>query len=123
MAEIVAESLICTVCGADIRSGSLFCYNCGGTVSSTPVDEDIASANEVPDAGAAKIQSIDQPQNGNLEKLKSAASLRKRSKVFNRAPAEYTWEKRTGPSPAFVIAAISLTVFTAILLFLAFYLR
>ncbi len=33
MAETLVENKVCEACGADVRSGSLFCYNCGGAVS------------------------------------------------------------------------------------------
>jgi hypothetical protein len=33
MAETLVEKKICEACGADVRHGSLFCYNCGGAVS------------------------------------------------------------------------------------------
>lgn len=119
MAEIVAESLICKGCGADIRGGSLFCYNCGQTIADVP---DGGAVEQNLDANAiSKNGSTDEP--AKTEKLRSAASLRKRAKVFNRQPVEYVWEKRTGPSVGFVISAIVLSVLAGILLFLALYLR
>ena len=33
MAKTLVEKEICDACGADVRPGSLFCYNCGGAVS------------------------------------------------------------------------------------------
>ncbi len=33
MAKSVAEKPVCEACGADVRAGSLFCYNCGGPVT------------------------------------------------------------------------------------------
>ena len=33
MAEILVENKVCEACGADVRAGSVFCYNCGGAVS------------------------------------------------------------------------------------------
>ena len=34
MAETIVENQICSACGADVRKGALFCYNCGGAVAS-----------------------------------------------------------------------------------------
>jgi hypothetical protein len=34
MAETIVENQICNACGADVRKGALFCYNCGGAVAS-----------------------------------------------------------------------------------------
>lgn len=121
MAEIVAKSLICNACGAEIRSGSLFCYSCGETVANIKdrkleqVDPELVPAFK----NGSEVQEVTPKP----EKLRSAASLRKSAKVFNRQPVEYTWEKRTGPSLVFVGAAIVLTIFTVVLLFLALYLR
>lgn len=121
MAEIVAESLICNACGADIRDGSLFCYSCGETtnVTSDGKLEVTAAELEFPPENGSELR----PAMAKPEKFRSAASLRKRAKVFNRQPVEYVWEKRTGPSSLFVIAAVVLTIFTGILLLLALYLR
>ena len=33
MAETLVENKVCEACGADVRAGSVFCYNCGGAVS------------------------------------------------------------------------------------------
>lgn len=33
MAKTLAEKKICDACGADVRPGSGFCYNCGGAVA------------------------------------------------------------------------------------------
>ena len=33
MAKTIVENKVCEACGADVRPGSVFCYNCGGAVS------------------------------------------------------------------------------------------
>lgn len=33
MAKTLVEKNICDACGADVRAGSLFCYNCGGAIA------------------------------------------------------------------------------------------
>ncbi|MBC7900948.1 MAG: hypothetical protein H7070_12955 [Saprospiraceae bacterium] len=126
MAEIVIETMVCDACGADIRDGSVFCYNCGETVVQTPVEEPPKSGKngdkaQMSDPAGSEFEK--RPVNAEPEKLRSAASLRKRSKAYNRKPAEFVWEKRSGPSPAFTIVTIILLIFTGILLFFAFYLR
>lgn len=119
MAEIVVESLICSACGADIRIDSQFCYNCGETIA----DLTDGRRHDSEPIGPMENGSELNPVNNKPEKLQSAASMKKRVKVFDRSPAEYSWEKRTEPSPLFVIAAIFLTIFAGVLLFLALYLR
>lgn len=39
MAEISVEKRFCEACGVDIRPGSLFCYNCGGSVTAKKLIE------------------------------------------------------------------------------------
>ncbi len=55
MAEKVLEKPICDACGVEVRPQSMFCYNCGGAVSDTIVEEtavenDSNGKNEVSDA-------------------------------------------------------------------------
>lgn len=141
MAEIVAESVVCDSCGADIRDGSVFCYNCGAAVSETqPCEEAAAGGNDGPfSASELKEAAIDNDIrsafdaadseskkvliNGNPVKLRSAASLRQRKKAYSRQPVQFVWEKSASSSPGFVIITIVLTIFTGVLLFLALYLR
>jgi len=48
MAETLVETKICDACGADVRPGSLFCYNCGGAVS---LDLPVSEKNNKKDGG------------------------------------------------------------------------
>jgi predicted amidophosphoribosyltransferase len=43
MAEKFSENQFCRACGANIRQGALFCYNCGTTVAQ---DVALETANE-----------------------------------------------------------------------------
>ncbi len=131
MAEIVADNIICDSCGADIRSGSLFCYSCGETVAETEIEEE--AVNDSSDsADKIKEAAIDSEMRAAFEKteanpktnkLRSAASMRKRTKAYNRQPVEFVWEQRVNSSRGFVIGTIVLAIFTGIILFLALYLR
>ena len=144
MPETVTESLICNVCDTEIRDGSVFCYNCGETVSDTQIEEDIVpEINDVPVSDSElKEAAIDNDMRAAFEeadeierdteelsvkakpdKLRSAASLRKRARAYKRRPAEFVWDKRSGPSQAFIVVTLVLTIFTGVLLFLAFILK
>ena len=145
MPETVAESLICNVCDTKIRDGSVFCYNCGETVSDTQVEEDVVpeindspvSASELKEAAIDNDMRVAFEEADEIErdaeelsvvkakpdKLRSAASLRKRTKAYKRRPAEFVWDKRSSPSPAFIVVTLVLTIFTGVLLFLAFSLK
>ena len=110
MPETVTESLICNVCDTEIRDGSVFCYNCGETVSDTQIEEDIVpEINDVPVSDSElKEAAIDNDMRAAFEeadeierdteelsvkakpdKLRSAASLRKRARAYKRRPAEF----------------------------------
>jgi len=112
MSETVLQTAVCEACGAEVRDESLFCYNCGERVSrkvsgTEPLDE--------------KPEALVQP--GSRPPLRSAASLRKQRRAFNRQPIEVSWEQRTGSPAGFVITTIVLVIGALILLILALYLR
>ena len=168
MAKTLVEKEICDACGADVRPGSLFCYNCGGAVS-----EDLpepATNNNRKKAGGAPFQNdlaensdlktmplqqdtvenfesrpvakpIDKPAGGELfektqapplekssiqeeAKLKSAASLRRKAKSFQRKTVEVVWEEpENAPNKWFPIVAIVLILFVVGIFYLAMYLK
>jgi len=119
MSETATQTAVCAECGADVRDGSLFCYSCGKAVSKVSAHNESIPV-EV-SAAAAESEIVKQP--GAKPPLRSAASLRKQRRAFNRQPVEVSWEPRTSSSPAFVIT--TLVLFSAALLFLilALYLR
>ena len=55
--------------------------------------------------------------------LRSAASLRKHRRAFNRQTVEVRWEPRDDSRAIFVVATLVLTAGALLLLLLAFYLR
>ncbi len=112
MPETVVQTAVCEACGAEVRDESLFCYNCGKRVGG----ETSGSEPE-----AEKLEPVIQP--GSRPPLKSAASLRKQRRAFNRQPVEVSWEQRTDSPAGFVIATIVLVVGALVLLVIALYLR
>jgi hypothetical protein len=57
-------------------------------------------------------------------KLKSAASLRRKSKILQKKRIEVVWEEQEdAPNIWFIIVAVSLTFFAIIVVYLAMYLR
>jgi hypothetical protein len=109
MSETAIQTAVCEACGAEVRDESVFCYNCGERVSAESPGSD--SANEKPAAVVSRPP------------LKSAATLRKQRRAFNRQPVEVSWEQRTGPATGFVITTIVLAVGALVLLLIALYLR
>ncbi len=112
MSETATQTAVCNACGAEVRNASLFCYGCG---------ESVKPEETVEEQTPAEREIVAQP--GSRPPLRSAASLRKQRRAFNRQPIEVTWEPRTGSPIAFVIATIVLVIAVLGFLILALYLR
>jgi hypothetical protein len=113
MVETAVEIQRCGACGADVRDGSLFCYNCGASVGPAPIADAVV---DKPELLADPIREPRPP-------LKTAASLRKHRRALNRQPVRVSWERPEGPAMGFIITAIVLTLGALLLIVLAFYLR
>jgi hypothetical protein len=138
MPKAATDNVVCIACGADVRSEALFCYNCGGAIAVHP---DAASgAAEVP-VESEPNESVFAPTpekiapapivepaitNGSAAKAErkplSAAMLR-RKRAYNRQPVEVVWKEPAMPSLMFVIASVIITIFAALILAAAFYLK
>lgn len=116
MPEAVVETPICDICGAEVRDGSQFCYNCGGSVTKP---EDIS---EMPVAIPKP-----EPVNGAAQAKSSPASVEKARKrnvrAANRQPLELEWQQRSGIGLPFIIAALVLTAIAMALFFAANYMH
>ncbi|HUR99761.1 MAG TPA: zinc ribbon domain-containing protein [Pyrinomonadaceae bacterium] len=119
MSETVIQTAGCSACGAEIRDGSMFCYGCGTPVAEVPVANDAMRVAE----SAAQSDSEVVALPGSRPPLRSAASLRKQRRAFNRQPVEVTWEPRTGSPVSFVIATVVVVIGALVFLILALYLR
>ncbi len=168
MAETFVEKKICEACGADIRPGSLFCYNCGGAVSevlpkpaksnkkkdvsSVWFESDLAANSDLKTTQLKKetvekveAKPIEKPiekptitefleQNAEKSsekplvqedaKLKSAASLRRKAKIYQKKTVEVVWEEpENAPNKWFPIVAILLILFVVGIFYLAQYMK
>ena len=109
--ETTATTVECPKCGADVRDGSVFCYNCGGRVAD---DDVIAESSSVP------VERKTMPAPG----LRSARDLHRRERTFERKPATIVWEPiEEGPDYALVVITILIVAFTIVVIGLVFYLR
>ena len=168
MAETFVENKICEACGASVRPGSVFCYNCGGAVQ-----EDLAKPqknNDKREVSDAWLQSdlsknsdlkttqlkketvekveakpvekpVEKPLSGALlekiedkpiekplireeAKLKSAANLRRKAKIYQKKTVEVVWEEpENAPNKWFPIVAILLILFVVGIFYLAMYMK
>ena len=143
MAEIVVENQICEACGADIRPGSLFCYNCGGALDGQIEKiENKNGNNKTNDARReaiaekefvekARIETIEnakikdkKPDLVQEAKLKSAASMRRKAKSFQTKEVEVIWEEPENVSGVrLILIALLLTAFAAAVVIFAMYLK
>ncbi len=143
MALILVENKICSACGADVRPNALFCYGCGSAVADEKkADENFTAEKSVPvvNEGSEK-NAVDEtiernePENTIIEepakpiaaeetKLKSAASLRRKSKSFQNKKVEIVWEEHeNAPNVWFISVSVVLTIVALIVLFLAVQLK
>lgn len=123
MAETITENQVCNACGADVREGSLFCYNCGGQVAS---EIGVVKNDKIKAVGDVRFQESISGENGdhfkqsgvetkqeireiltekstakpleksNLNKetkLESAATIRKKSKSIQPKKVKIIWEE------------------------------
>jgi len=152
MAETFVENLVCGACRADVRPQALFCYHCGASVNSKvdgadkngiakeadlfidiisdgdktkskkPFPEAVPVAKVVNETTSKKVfAKEDLPEKTNL---KSAASLRRKTRTIQPKKVEISWEAReNAPNIWFAIAALGLTLFAVGVLFLALQFR
>lgn len=135
--ELVAESAVCRKCSAEVREGSVFCYNCGarivaetgpvhGRVSngqSGPRPADPAASADGPSRAPVADKPISSsPPEEHSAALPSAASMRRRRPRSPRA-VEVVWQERQGPGWGFVIGSSVLVMMAIMLLLLSLYLR
>jgi hypothetical protein len=111
MPETVLITETCHACGSEVRDESIFCYNCGQQVREGGQTEE--------------TKTMDKLESGLRSRppLKSAASLRKQRRAYNRQPVEITWERPTRSPIGFIITTIVLVVGALVLLLLALYLH
>lgn len=112
MPETVFTTEACNACGSEVRDESIFCYNCG---------ERVRGGETLPDTKVA-VEKIDSPVKVRPP-LRSAASLRKQRRAYNRQPVEITWERPSRAPVGFIITTIVLAVGSLVLLLIALYLR
>lgn len=144
MAETTVQQEVCKACGVDVRPNSLFCYNCGKSVSVEKngnddisdvwLRENIAedkkeTAEKEPEIVKPNIvlkESESEKAAAKHEegKLKSASAMRQKAKSYQQKQVEIVWEDAESISNTkLVLAAISLLLFAGALVGIAFYLK
>ena len=124
MPKTAVETAVCDVCGAEVRDGSLFCYNCGGSFSKaeSPVEIPIP-AQPIAEPREPKANGLTPPVPYEPAKRKAETSDRRKVRAANRQPAEIVWQPREGVSWVFVIASLVFVFIALVVVIAAFYLR
>jgi hypothetical protein len=104
----------CPKCEAEVRDGSLFCYNCGGRVSDDKSDE-----------RPAEIAPVDkEPTTTPAPGLRSARDIKRRERSFERKPREVVWEPASGfPEMQLIDVTAVIILFTLAVILMALYLH
>jgi len=147
MAETLVENRNCSACGADVRKGALFCYHCGGSVApeipvsenhltvrdallrEDNVEENSLHPGKITEAKTEVLEVNDIPvQKPDIleeAKLKSAASMRRKSRSFQKIKIEeVVWEEPDNtPNVWFILVALVLTAIAAGIFWLAIYMK
>jgi hypothetical protein len=153
MAETRVENQVCQACGAYVRPGSLYCYNCGSAVVETAKKNkyetgklefngnlEIKSSNHTETAYKPIDKPIDKPfaepfakgaqaENKKLNvqpqnKIKTAASANQRLRQSENKTVEVVWEKpESSTSVWFVVASLILVLFALFIWWAAQYLH
>lgn len=144
MAETTVQQQVCKACGVDVRPNSLFCYNCGSSVSVESNGNDSVSDVWLRESIAEETNTVTEKESEIVKpnvilkesesekaaalheegKLKSAAAMRQKAKSFQQKQVEIVWEDAENTSNVkFILAAILLLVFAGALVGIAFYLK
>ncbi|MDQ2746456.1 MAG: zinc ribbon domain-containing protein [Acidobacteriota bacterium] len=133
MTETKVKNETCRHCNADIRPDTDFCYNCGGALALETKAGDASPSIESENIDSVKPTTkikIDAAEKTSAvapiaePKLKSAASLRRKSKIYQPKRVEVTWEEHeNAPNGWFILAALTLTLFAGVVFYLAIYLK
>ena len=114
MPKTAVQTPICDLCGADVREGSLFCYNCGGSLNKAAAE--LGPRPEVPAPVPAPTNGASKPSAPNKREARQR-------KPIDRGPVEVVWAPREGISLIYVIAGIILLIIAATLFIMAMLLK
>ena len=114
MPKTAVQTPICDICGAEIREGSLFCYNCGGSLKQEVV---------LPPRNAEAKAGPPVSKNGTPRSRTTNIRETPRRKRPDRSQAEVVWAPREGISMIYVTAGAVLLIIALTLFILAMWLK
>ena len=120
MPKTAVQTAVCDICGAEVRDGSVFCYNCGGPLAKLeevaaipPPAEPMIAAEPVTNGAVTKVDEVSPKQRTD----------RRRVRASNREPAEIVWAPREGVSWAFVVTSIIFVIIALAVVIAAVYVQ
>jgi hypothetical protein len=127
MSETIVDEPVCPACGAEVRDGSMFCYNCGSAVAGEGAEtEQAAEISAIPEPSITPNGEGTKKEilPGSLSGLQTAASMRRRAKPSRSKPREMVWVPRDeSVGLQFVAATIAFIVFAVVIVILALYFK
>lgn len=136
--KVISEKL-CAGCGAEIRGGSEFCYNCGEKVGgdfneSMPAEtpsitrkREVMGAEDIIEAKVSESTTNIRTKEVDSETATGPGSKARRySRSLSRSdrkPVEVVWRKKEGQGLGFLILSLVLALIVALTIGLAFYLK
>ena len=119
MPKTAVQIPVCDICGAEVREGSQFCYNCGGSLMRKAAGE---KTEVIPPEAIAPAPASTGKGDAGKEKPTDQRGARRRRPV-DRGPVEVFWEPREGVSVSFVIASVFLLLIALILFVIAMWIK
>jgi hypothetical protein len=129
MSETALEHVVCEHCGADVREGTSFCYNCGKAVAPEmpppPAPAANGSVKTASDETKAAMDDLTErlktSEVTDQNKLAKAARERKHARVRARRN-EVVWEaSETGVNRIFIVLTLAIALLTLLVVLLAVY--
>jgi hypothetical protein len=106
------QAIACSECGAEVREGSDFCYNCGGKLAI--VTGKIGETEPLKDNGFRAVAP------GAVSK---GRERRRRPKPVFNEPIQVRWQRDEDPGIVFLIVSIVIGIIALLLIGVGLYLR
>lgn len=118
MSETLTETRICDICGAEVRDGSLYCYNCGGSVAKgSPMTAEAAVADQA-DRTSPELRAGGNGTSKTVERRE-----RPKRRVSSSSEKQIIWEPKTGLSFGMIVGTLIFVLIVMGLLFAAYLIR
>jgi hypothetical protein len=112
----------CDICGAEIRQGSQFCYNCGSEIREVAAKDDEAEAFEDGNIGEKDDPSSEAPRAAELPPKPVRLAMR-RQRAVKAKEITVRWEEPDGIGVGSIAVVALIVALAAVLIAVGFYIR